>query len=426
MGKTLEGQLVLKNMPASNVTTHTGETTVALVANALAPYRIPLLNRLAHLPEVRIRALLGEESERFRKWHVTLAGSDFDWQVFPSLVVPVRTKLADQTGLFFSPRLWKHLLRVRYDLVIAFGWTMPNSVMALLIRRAQRLPVVLWDTSIPHPAGAVKKLMMPGVRRYFRGYDGYLASSSLCAEYMVSNGAARERVVLLPQAIDNEFFRTRAASAHDGRETLKRELGLADRNVILYVGQFTERKGVLPLLDAFRTLAAKDARAGLLLVGNGPLQDELIARRDAFGLADRVVISEFVQKPELPRYYAAADLFVLPSYYDTYGVVVNEAMACGLPVVTTDRVGAAHDLVQEGANGMIVPVGDAAALAAALERILTDEPLRKGMGKRSQQIIGGWTVEVAAQNFARCLAMCVPGRSERPAVQTKPAWVDER
>lgn len=401
-------------------------TTVALVINALAPYRIPLLNRLARLPAVRIRALLGEESERFREWHVSLAGSDFEWQVFPSLVVPMRTKLADQTGLFFSPRLWKHLLQLRYDLVIAFGWTMPNSIMALLIRRAQRLPIVLWETSIPHPPGTLKKLMMPGVRRYFRSYDGYLAASSLCAEYMVWSGAARERVVLLPQAIDNEFFRTRAASAHPERQELKRALGLADRNVILFVGQFTERKGVFPLLDAFQKVAAQDARAGLLLVGNGPLKDELSARRDALGLTDRVVISDFVHKPELPRYYAAADLFVLPSYYDTYGVVVNEAMACGLPVVTTDRVGAAHDLVQQDVNGMIVPVGDADALAQALERILQDEPLRRAMGQRSLQIIGGWTVELAAQNFARCLAMCVPGRDERSNGQVKAARVDEQ
>lgn len=413
-------------MPASNLTTQAPPTTVALVANALAPYRIPLLNRLARLPAVRIRALLGEESERFREWRVSLDGSDFEWELFPTFVVPVRTKLADQTGLYFSPRLWKHLLQIRYDLVVAFGWTMPNSVMALSIRRAQRLPIVLWETSIPHPPGIWKKLMMPGVRRYFRSFDGCLASGSLCAEYMVSNGAAREHVVLLPQAIDNEFFRARAESAHSGREDLKRALGLADRNVILYVGQFTERKGVFPLLDAFQRVAAKDARAGLLLVGNGPLKNALIARRDALGLTDRIVITDFVQKPELPRYYAAADLFVLPSYYDTYGVVVNEAMACGLPVVTTDRVGAAHDLVQQGVNGMIVPAGDADALAQALERILQDESLRRAMGKCSLQIIGGWTVELAAQNFALCLAMCVPGRGERTNAQVKPGMADER
>lgn len=161
------------------------EYRVAIVANALAPYRIPLLNRLARLPNVRIRALLGEESERFREWKVTLTGSEFEWEIMSGGVVPLRTKLADQTGLFFSPRLWKHLAQVRYDLVVAFGWTMPNSIMTALIRYTQRLPVVLWDTSIPHPPGRLKKMMMPGVRRYFRIFDGYLASSTLCAEYMV-------------------------------------------------------------------------------------------------------------------------------------------------------------------------------------------------------------------------------------------------
>lgn len=419
-----DGTKHLNNMPSHQSRPLETKTTVAVVANALAPYRIPLLNRIARLPEVRIRALLGEESERFRQWNVTLAGSEFEWEVFPSLVVPLRTKLADQTGLFFSPRLWKHLMQVRYDLVVAFGWTMPNSIMAWMIRRAQRRPIVLWDTSIPHPSGTLKNMMMPGVRRYFRAFDGYLASSTLCADYMVWNGASRDRVVLLPQAIDNEFFGARAESATAERETLKRDLDLAGRRVVLYVGQFTERKGMLPLLDAFRTVAASNPNAALLMVGNGPLKQELMRRRDAFGLNDRIVIIDFVQKPELPRYYAAADVFVLPSYYDTYGVVVNEAMACGLPIVTSDHVGAAHDLVQEGVNGMIVPAGDANALAGALERLLQDEPLCRAMGKRSLQIIAGWTVEVAAQNFAKCLAMCVPGRGSLPANQTKTALVD--
>lgn len=393
------------------------EYRVAIVANALAPYRIPLLNRLARLPNVRIRALLGEESERFREWKVTLTGSEFEWEIMPGGVVPLRTKLADQTGLFFSPRLWKHLAQVRYDLVVAFGWTMPNSIMTALIRYTQRLPVVLWDTSIPHPPGRLKKMMMPGVRRYFRIFDGYLASSTLCAEYMVWNGAARERVILLPQAIDNEFFSTRARAAHRERDVLKRELGLEGRSIALYVGQFTERKGMFPLLEAFRSVASANPSAALLLVGNGPLKETILSQRDAYGLRDRIVIHDFVQKTDLPRYYAAADLFVLPSFYDTYGVVINEAMACGLPVVTTDRVGAAHDLVQEGVNGMVVPAGDVSALAGAIERILRDTSLGLALGKHSQRIIAGWTVELAAQNFAKCLEMCIPNETARLASQ---------
>lgn len=381
--------------------------SVAIVANALAPYRIPLLNRLAQLPGVRLRALLGEESERFREWHVTLADAEFEWQIFPGLVVPLRTRLADQTGLYFSPHLWKHLARERYDLVIVLGWTMPNTMLALLIRSLRRLPIVLWDTSIPHAPSRLKRLLAPAIRRYFAAFDGYLAASSLSSEYMLSCGARPDRVVLLPQAIDNEFFRARARVHRADRETFKAQLGLAGRRVILYVGQFTERKGLRPLLEAFRVLSERDSCAALLLVGNGPLQQELLHLRALYHLDESVILHEFVQKDELPQYYAASDVFVLPSYYDTYGVVVNEAMASGLPIVTTHGVGSAKDLVQEGTNGFIVPAGSAPPLARALETILENEPLRVKMGSRSQEIISTWTTELAAQNFAKCLSMCI-------------------
>jgi glycosyltransferase involved in cell wall biosynthesis len=109
----------------------------------------------------------------------------------------------------------------------------------------------------------------------------------------------------------------------------------------------------------------------------------------------------------LPKFYAMADLFVLPSFYDTFGVVVDEAMASGLPVVTTTRVGAVADLVRDGENGRVVPPGDAEALADAVREILSDAELRQRMSLRASKDIRKWTVEDAAAGFLQCVRLFV-------------------
>lgn len=384
---------------------------IALVSSSLAHYRIPFLNRVATIPGLEIHALLGEATERARDWHVNLSEAKFDWTVYPSTVVPLRTKRADETSLFLSPRLWQHLLRTRYDVVIAMVWTMPNSAMALLIRRLQNRPVLLWDTSIPHAPSRIKQMLMPAIRTYFDAFDGYLAASTLCKEYMISCGAARDKVILLPQAIDNDYFRTQAQAFSAQREHIKQSLGLSGKQVILYVGRFTENKGLLVLLEAFKQLALQNPNAALLFVGSGVLKQGLINRAAAYGLGDRVVFAAPVENLELPRYYSIADVFVLPTYYDTFGVVVNEAMASGLPIVTTFAAGSAQDLIRQGVNGSIVEPGNPKALADALHDVLKDDERRAEMGRQSIRIISTWTIDVAAKNLVDGLATIVPPKT---------------
>jgi len=150
-------------------------------------------------------------------------------------------------------------------------------------------------------------------------------------------------------------------------DAAKRRRGLDDETVLLYVGQFIHRKGLDLLIPAFETLCAaqKDRKLRLLLVGGKPeqLQDLGIGR-----LPDRVRCVPFLTKQELAAYYAAADIFVLPTREDIWGLVVNEAMAFGLPVVTTDRCGAGLEMIEEGRNGFLIPTGDKAELARAIER----------------------------------------------------------
>jgi glycosyltransferase involved in cell wall biosynthesis len=309
------------------------------------------------------------------------------------------------------------LNRGRFAVVVSLGWTIPNTVLALLNAKIHKRKIVLWDESIPHLPGRIKRLLMPLLRRYFAAFDAYLAASDACVEYMIGMGARRERIILMPQVADNAYFGSESARYREHRDSVKQELGVQTKYLFLFVGQLIPRKGVLTLLDAFRQVAADRSDVSLMFVGEGALRQELLARRRAYGLESRVLVCEYAPQVVLPKYYAAADVFCLASVYDTFGAVVSEAMACGLPVVTTKNVGATSNIVRDGVNGFVVDADRAESLAVALARLIGDDTLRAAMAVESRRIISDWSVERAAANFAKCIEMCLDRPTTAPIQQ---------
>lgn len=393
------------------------KTRVAIVTPSLASYRVPVFNRLSRIPGIELKLVFGDSAEQARSWDTSLGALTFEYTLMPTFDVPFNTARGDQTALHFSPRLWRYLDENKFDVVVALGWTMPNTFVVWLNSKLGSRAVVLWDESIPHTAEGFKKISMPLLKRYFGSFDGYLAASSACIEYMVQMGAPRERVELMPQITDNAFFDRESAQYRVQKQELKRAFGIGTPYVVLYVGQLTPRKNVLTLLDAFRNLAATRDDVSLVLVGKGRLLAELKARTAAYHLQDRVFIENFVSQAILPKFYALADVFVLPSVYDTFGVVVAEAMACGLPIVTTPTVGASSSIVVENQNGLLVNASDTGGFTAAFEKILADQELRVRMGTESRRIIADWNVERLAQNFAKLVELCMNGKQTAHAPQ---------
>lgn len=379
--------------------------------HSLAPYRVTLLNRLSEIPNIRIQVLLAQSQARFLDHKVGLENAHFACRVFRSVDLLLPSKRATVANYPFSPGLWSHLSRNSYDLVVAFGWTTPNTLLALLHSKLYHTPCVLWETSTPHEPGPVKRVLMPAIRRFFGAFSGAFAASSACKEYLISMGARARGVVVLPQTIDNAYFARESDLARDRRAELKQKLGISTKQVILYCGRFVEGKGLIELLNVFARIAARNPDVSLLYVGEGPLLTKLEERIQALGL-ERVVLHDYVPSEELPAYYALADVFVLFSEYDTFGVVIAEAMACGLPILATPNVGAVSDLVEDGVNGLVVAYPDEDELVQALNRVLDDDPLRANMMSQSRRIISGWTLDLAAQNFCDLVKRCVDPAGE--------------
>ena len=162
-------------------------------------------------------------------------------------------------------------------------------------------------------------------------------------------------------------------------------------------------KGVFDLLDAYGTLApALRAQIGLVFVGDGAARAELEKQAGAI-VPGTILFPGFAQREPLASYYALAEMFVFPTHSDPWGLVVNEAMACGLPIISTNAAGCSADLVQDQGNGCVVQAGEIQPLASAMQELAGNTELRIQMGQRSRERILRYSPEACAEGIARAV-----------------------
>jgi glycosyltransferase involved in cell wall biosynthesis len=281
------------------------------------------------------------------------------------------------------------LRRFRPDAIGIGGWNQPAFWQALAFARVTRAPLLVWVESTARDARAEARPLQLARRAMIRGASGFFVPGRASADYVRRFGVAEERIALAPNAIDDRIFGA-AAVDRAGRETC----------TFLYAGRLDPEKGLDVLLHAFERVPGT-----LVLAGSGSEEERLR------GLADgRVRFLGPLDRDELPAVYEAADVFVLASRSEPWGMVLNEAAAAGLPLVATEGAGAAHDLIEHGVNGFRVPVGDERALADALRRLADDEPLRLAAGARSRELAARFTPEAWAEGVAGLAARIVnPG-----------------
>jgi glycosyltransferase involved in cell wall biosynthesis len=291
----------------------------------------------------------------------------------------------------------------RPDIVAVNGWRSPEARAAVLWCKRNSRPAILMSASQFQDAPRLwARELMKSWR--LRAYDSALVGGTSQLNYAIKLGMDPERVVTGYNVVDNQHFADGAAAARGAEARLRVQLNLPKR-YFMSVVRFLPRKGLETLLEAY-ALYRNDAGQGawdLVILGDGELRPKLLAMSRLLGLELWVQWPGFKQYDELPAYYGLASAFVLPSSREQWGLVVNEAMAAGLPVVVSRRCGCAPDLVVHGRNGFTFDAGDAAALARAL-RDMTEADL-ESMRKESQRTISAWTPAAFAGNLARASSL---------------------
>jgi glycosyltransferase involved in cell wall biosynthesis len=355
---------------------------VVLVSPEPTPYRSPLLDLVAERPEVDLTVAYAARTVASRGWSVEPGHR----AIFLRGVRLRGLRRLLRHDYALTPGIWRVLGAARPDVLVATGWSTFPSQAAIAWARRRRVPYLLLVSSHdddPRPGWrrAAKRLVVP---RLVRGAAGALVLGTRSRDSLVARGARPERIRVFANTVDVAAWGARADGLAGRRDELREALGAAPEDVVvLSVARLAREKGVS---DLVRAVALGGAPAPLLVVaGSGPERERLVDEARTLGV--RLVLLGDVPWERLHEVYAAADVFALLSTSEPWGVVVNEAMASGLPIVLSTAVGAEPDLLEEGGNGFAVAPGDAAAAGDALARLASDPGLRETMGRRSRELV---------------------------------------
>ena len=367
-----------------------------ILTEIIAPYRIPVFNALAAREEIDLHVIfLSETDASLRQWRVYREEIQFSYEVLKSF----RCRLG-KFNVLLNIGVSAALDRTRPDLIVAGGYNYRATWQAQRWARRWQVPFLLWSESNATDARSNLWAAEAAKRRFIRSCQGYIVPGRSAAEYLESFGVPGKKIFRAPNAVDVERFAKKAAAARRDAAFHAR-LGLPDR-YLLYVGRFVKSKGIFDLLSAYAKLP-EEARqsAGLVFAGDGEEREEL--HRKSREIGGRILFPGFAQRDELAAFYAWAEALVFPTHSDPWGLVVNEAMACGLPIIATDVAGCTADLVHDGVNGYVVHAREPEQLSQAILKLLQVSEMRQKMGEASATMSRSFTPQIWAEGVAHAV-----------------------
>jgi glycosyltransferase involved in cell wall biosynthesis len=374
---------------------------LVILTEIIAPYRIPVFNALAQHEEIDLRVIfLAETDPSIRQWRIYADEIRFSYQVLPSW-----RKRLGKYNFLLNQNVNEVLQNADPEAIVCGGYNYLASWQALRWAKRNNVPFLLWCESTANDLRAGHALIESLKKNFFNKCDGFAVPGTSAAEYVRQMGISAKRIFTAPNAVDNALFQDVANSARMNASRIRGHFGLPSR-YFLFAGRLVETKGVFDLLEAYGRLNDDLRRQiGLVFAGDGPLRTELEAiARSIYPGAVR--LAGFVHRNELANYYGLAECFVFPTHSDPWGLVVNEAMACGLPVICSRSAGCAADLIET--TGRIVAPQNVAQLAQAMEEVATNPGLRMEMSFQSRRMIQRYSPERCAIGIAEAALSCHP------------------
>jgi glycosyltransferase involved in cell wall biosynthesis len=386
-------------------------------------YQAPLLRRIAQEPDIDLTVFFGSDfsvrgykDEGFGgvsvKWDVPLLDG-YHHEFLPRLRDNAKATVMSPLnyGIFDRLRGDKgYQDKSAFDVLWIHGYSTVNSLHGMLAAKSLGIPVLLraesWlkDRTRSGSKLAAKVLFFKILKQLI---DGVMPIGTLNKAYWRRYLGEDFPLSLMPYAVDNDYFQRRSREARQGREELQKELDLdGSRPVILFASKLQTRKRCVDLLEAYKNLApgpGGEPYPYLVIVGDGEERAELEKRAAESGLSG-IRFCGFQNQSELPRFFDIASVFVLPSRHEAWGLIVNEVMNAGRAVIISDDVGCQPDLITDGVEGCVFPVGDVAALTAALRRVLATPETAGLMGQRGLQRISKWGLEEDIRGLRQAIA----------------------
>lgn len=362
---------------------------VLLIHNIISPHTESVFQELAKL--VNLEVLYCAKKESNREWQINPKG--YSHSILKSIKIEFNHK--DLFTLIFNPQIINKIKTSNPNVVVISGWDLPTYWIAALYCYLNNIPYVLWSGSTINETSWRRTISKPLVKLIIAGASKYLAYGLKARDYLITLGANSKLIKVVYNSINLNHFKS------SGNENQKKELikkyNLKNKKVILFYGQLVERKNPTLLLRSFKSL--KNKNLVLLIVGSGQRKEHL----NKLILEERIKNAYVINDPgdnEILAYYDVADIFVLPSKQEVWGLVVNQAMAKGLAVVVSDNVGCTRDLIVHKKTGMIFPSGNEKRLTESLTTLIENKNLLKNIGVNAKAYVQKTSPDRVAKRIA--------------------------
>jgi len=370
---------------------------IAIIDSHVIQYNAPLFKHLSKNPNLKIdvyycsdegvKSIYDKEFGKTIKFDIPLL-EGYEYKFLKNYSF----KPSISAGFFglMNFGIISELRKNHYDAIIIYGWSHFTNILAIVFGKIFNSTIMIrGDNPLlqEHLKStwkiAAKKIVLRSLFKFVDValYVGY--ENKLFYQYY---GMKDKKLIFAPHSVDNDRFYNEYLRLKDKKMILQKEMGLSEnKNVILFVGKLIDKKRPFDLLEAYSKLTNKE-NVYLIFVGDGNLKKDLEYYVQQKNLIN-VHFVGFKNQTEIPIYYTIADILVLPSGGETWGLVVNEAMNFGLPIIVSNLVGCSEDLVKHGKNGFIFEVGNTEQLSNYLNILVEDEKLRKSFGEQSITII---------------------------------------
>lgn len=383
---------------------------LAVLTTHAIQYHAGWFRALAAHPEIDLEVLYCHRASPKEQAEAGF-GVEFDWDVslLDDYSYRFLTNVAREPGIsrfngLDTPEIKDILALERFDAVMINGWHYRSAWQTMRACWKLKTPVMMRSDSHLHSQRSLVKQL--GKRPFYYWFisklDACLPVGEWSKDYFLHYGAKPDRLFIVPHVVDTDYFASESARLMRQRATLQAQWGLDDsRTVFLFAGKFTEIKRPLDFVNAIAEATLKGARVAGLMVGDGPLRsacEETVRDNDL-----PIRFAGFLNQSRMAEAYVSTDALVLPSTAETWGVVVNEAMACGRPCFVSDGVGSGPDMVRRNETGASFSVGDTKALGLMLSEFAANKKQMRWMSVRAEEQAQKYTLRVAVECTVRAL-----------------------
>jgi len=378
---------------------------VILVTNIISPYRIPLFNCINEVADFSFKVICLAETEENREWRILKNHINFDYQVLPGWHAFITKK---EIPIHINRRVIKALRQHDPDMIVTSGYDSLAYWQAFLYCKFFKKKFILWNGTTLLSAGSIKGIRGLLKKIIIKRADRYIVYGTKGKEYLKHFGAKSKDIYISTNMIDNDYFRDRVLQ-YRANKNFSEERKKYPKILLLYVGQLVKRKGIEQILKALNIL--ENPEIGLMIVGSGS-EEMNLKKFCKENKLENIFFKGFHQQEGLPKYYALSDIFIFPTFKEPWGLVINEALACGLYVLCSDRAGSAFDLIKKDWNGALFNPHNVENLAMLIKQTKEQiEIIRVHHDGISEHFCHEFSIERSAKAFSNAVEAVISNKA---------------